>query len=66
MARGTVKWFNDQKGYGFISAEGAAGSVRALLRRSKATDFERFTKASRWNSKSRRASGARRPRTSFA
>ena len=22
MARGTVKWFSDQKGYGFILAEG--------------------------------------------
>lgn len=22
MARGTVKWFSDQKGYGFISADG--------------------------------------------
>jgi len=23
MARGTVKWFSDQKGYGFIATEGA-------------------------------------------
>jgi CspA family cold shock protein len=23
MARGTVKWFSDQKGYGFIAAEGS-------------------------------------------
>jgi cold shock protein len=22
MARGTVKWFSDQRGYGFITAEG--------------------------------------------
>jgi CspA family cold shock protein len=27
MARGTVKWFNDHKGYGFITAEGEPTEV---------------------------------------
>ena len=27
MARGTVKWFNESKGYGFISQENGRGDV---------------------------------------
>jgi len=27
LARGTVKWFNESKGYGFISQENGSGDV---------------------------------------
>ena len=27
MAQGTIKWFSDQKGYGFITPEGGASDV---------------------------------------
>ncbi len=32
MATGTVKWFNGDKGFGFITPEVAARRVRPLLR----------------------------------
>ncbi len=27
MARGTVKWFSDQKGYGFVTPEGGSKDI---------------------------------------
>lgn len=51
MATGTVKWFNNQKGYGFICAEGSQEEIFAhfssivmegykSLKAGQAVDFE--------------------------
>jgi cold shock CspA family protein len=32
MTAGTVKWFNDEKGYGFIAAETGVRRLRAFQR----------------------------------
>ncbi len=43
MEQGTVKWFNDAKGFGFISRQNGEGRVCSLL----GDQFERFQEPSR-------------------
>jgi CspA family cold shock protein len=48
MATGTVKWFNDSKGFGFITAGGRQqGSVRAFFGRSRKQGFKTLKEGQR-------------------
>lgn len=53
MARGTVKWFSDTKGYGFITTEGSEESPEVFVHFSaiEAQGSEPCIRARRWSSK---------------
>lgn len=47
MARGTVKWFNDQKGFGFITPEGGGDDLFIHHSNILADGFKTLTEGAR-------------------
>ncbi len=49
MARGTVKWFSDQKGYGFITPEDGSKDVFVHHSGIQGDNFKSLRKDSWWS-----------------
>ena len=61
MAQGTVKWFNAEKGYGFIAVDGGGPDVFVHYSAIESTGFRTLDEGQRVEFQPPRAQKARRP-----